>query len=246
MIELAKDLYVQEARTRFFGLRIATRMTVMRLAGGRLMLHSPIRLTARVRSNLDLLGEVAFLVFPNKFHDQFAEQYQRAYPRARSFAAPGLPERRPELRFDGVLGDRPDPAWQAEIDQAAIAGNPFFREIVFLHRASRTLVVADLVTNFDVQTASLLGRMLARAVGIGRGPAASPEHRWYTDDPEAAARSLARVAAWDFVNLVLAHGALVEGDGQVVFAQVSRDLVAAVRRRGARMRRFLAFLARRQ
>jgi len=246
MIELARDLYVEEARIRFYGIRLSTRMTVIRLSGGRLLLHSPTPLTARVRSELDLLGKVACVVSPNKIHNQFIGHYQHVYPRARCFASPGLPERRPDLRFDGVLRDRPEPEWEAELDQAGIAGNQFFQEIVFLHRASRTLIVSDLVENFDAHTTTRLGRALAWLVGVRGRPVASPEHRWYTDDAEAATRSLERVGSWDFENIVLAHGRLVRGDGRAVFEEVSRRLVDVARRRGPVRRRLFAWLARRQ
>jgi hypothetical protein len=221
-------------------------MTVVRLSGGRLFVHSPTSLGESTRRELDRLGEVAYVVSPNKIHNRAIAQYIEAFPEARFFASPGLPERRPELRFSAVLGDRPRPEWEAELDQIATAGNVFFSEILFLHRASRTLVVADLIENFDERTASRFGRLLAALAGVPSRPVASPEFRLYTSDPEAAAESFRRARQWDFERIVLAHGALIEENAREVFSAVCEELLTRVRRRGAFAKRIYARIARLQ
>jgi hypothetical protein len=246
LVQLAEDLFLDESTIRFYGVRIQTRMTIVRLSGGRLFVHSPTFLGESTRRQLDELGEVAFVVSPNKIHNRAISQYMEAFPRARFFASPGLVERRPELRFAGVLGDRPHPEWAAELDQVATRGNLFFSEILFLHRPSRTLIVADLVENFDERTASRVGRALAALWGVFSRPVASPEFRFYTDDAEAAAESLRRAREWDFERIVLSHGALIEENAREVFAGVCEDLLARVRRRGAFAKRVYALLARLQ
>jgi hypothetical protein len=72
-------------------------------------------------------------------------QWFNAYPGARFFAAPGLPEKRTDIKFDIVLNDRADSSWTEEIDQMVIKGNPDYNEVVFYHRNSKTLIVADLL-----------------------------------------------------------------------------------------------------
>ena len=49
----------------------------------------------------------------------FAEEYFAAYPDAGFFAAPGLPEKRTDLPFGGVLGDEPEPGWAKDIQRSA-------------------------------------------------------------------------------------------------------------------------------
>jgi hypothetical protein len=244
--EFAPGVHLLESTVRFYGVRVQTRMTVIQLSGSRLFVHSPVGLDAPTRGTLDDLGEVAFVVSPNKIHHLSIPEYVDAYPEAKVFASPGLPERRPDLAFDGVLGDRPDPAWASELDQAEIRGNIFFSEIVFLHRASRTLLVADLVENFDRGTASTLGRTLARLFGVGAEPVASPEHRLYTSDVGAAAESLERLQSWDFERIVLSHGSLIESNGRAVMKEVGEHLLRRARGRSTPARRILAALARLQ
>jgi hypothetical protein len=244
--EFAPGIHLAESTVRFYGVRIQTRMTVVELSGSRLFVHSPVALDASIRADLDRLGEVAFVVSPNKIHHLSIGDYTDAYPRAKVFASPGLPERRADLAFDGVLGDRPDPGWAAELDQAAIHGNVFFAEIVFLHRASRTLIVTDLVENLDSATASVFGRTLARFFGVGSEPVASPEHRLYTHDAPALAESIDRIGSWDFERIVLSHGALIEFGGRAVMEKVGKHLLSGVSNRSSASKKLLGLLARLQ
>jgi hypothetical protein len=246
MREFAPGIHLVESTVRFYGVRIQTRMTVVQLSGTRLFVHSPVPLDADLRRDLDRLGEVAFVVSPNKIHHLSIGEYIDAYPRAKVFASPGLPERRPDLAFAGVLGDQPEPGWAAELDQAAIRGNVFFAEIVFLHRASRTLIVTDLVENLDRETASLFGRTLARLFGVGSKPVASPEHRLYTNDAPSAARSFERIRSWDFERIVLSHGALIESDGPAVMEAVAQRLLSGASKRSAVSRKLLEQIAKLQ
>ena len=246
MREFAPGIHLVESTVRFYGVRIQTRMTVVQLSGSRLFVHSPVTLEDAIRRDLDRLGEVAFIVSPNKIHHLSIGEYIDAYPRAKVFASPGLPERRADLAFDGLLGDQPHPGWAAELDQAEIHGNAFFAEIVFLHRASRTLIVADLVENLDRETASSFGRALARLFGVGSEPVASPEHRLYTNDAPAASESFERIRSWDFDRIVLSHGRLIESDGRAVIDAVSEHLLSGVQSRSSASKKILALLARLQ
>lgn len=244
--EFAPGLHLAESTVRFYGIELQTRMSVVELSDSRLFLHSPVRLDAALRRDLDRLGEVGFIASPNKIHHVSMGEYLAAYPRAKALASPGLPERRPDLRFDAVLGERPDPAWAADLDQAEVRGNVFFSEIVFLHRASRTLLVADLVEYLDRKTTSALGRALARLFGVGSRPVASPEHRFYTHDARAAAESLGRIRSWEFERIVLSHGRLIESGGREVLDAVAADLLRRAEARSNASRRILAALARLQ
>jgi hypothetical protein len=246
LIELAENVFLEESRVRFYGFRIQTRMTVVRLSGGRLFVHSPTFLGDSTRQELDGLGEVCFVVSPNKIHNQAMAEYMKAFPEARFFASPGLVERRPELPFTDVLGDVAPAAWSSELDQVLTKGNVFFSEALFFHRSSRTLIVADLVENFDAGTASVLGRGMAALFGVSSRPVASPEFRLYTNDADAAAASFRRAQRWDFERIVLCHGGLVEENAPEVFRTVCDELLEKVRRRGRVARRLLGVLARLQ
>jgi hypothetical protein len=184
-------------------------MAVVLLPGRRLLLYSPVWLTPHVASDLERLGDVAYVLSPNKIHNQTLQAYAEAYPEAEIHAPPGLAERCPDLRITATLGGEAPRAWRDCLDQTLTSGNVFFCEAVLLHRASRTLLVGDLVENFDESTASVLGLAVARLFGVGGHPVASPEFRFYTHDSKAAQGSFERIAAWDFDRIFLCHGSLI-------------------------------------
>jgi hypothetical protein len=196
-----------------FGLSIGTRMTAIRLADGGLFLHSPVEPDAATRADLDELGPVRFVVAPSKVHHFFVGAYRSAYPEAELWAAPGLPEKRRDLRFDRVLGDGAPPGWKEEIDQLLFAGAPFVNEVLFLHRKTRTLLVTDLAMNF-AGGEPLATRLWLRLTGLHRGFGVSRFIKALVRDRAAARESLERVLAWDFERVVVTHGIVLQRSGK--------------------------------
>ena len=127
--KLAENLWVEERPQRFYGLEVGARMTVMRLADGSLLLHSPVSLDPQLRRELDSLGAVRYAVAPNRFHHLYAGEVAKAYPEARLWVAPGVERKRPDLEFVGVLGDEAPEEWQDEVDQVFFRGRPFENEV---------------------------------------------------------------------------------------------------------------------
>lgn len=59
------DLWVAEQPLKYFGLEVGTRMTVIRLTSGKLMVISPIEMDDATINELNQLGEVIYIVAPN-------------------------------------------------------------------------------------------------------------------------------------------------------------------------------------
>ena len=224
--ELARDLWVAERPQRFYGLEVGTRMTVIRLAEGSLLLHSPVALDPALRGALDALGSVRFAVAPNRVHHLHAGEVARAYPEARLWVAPGLERKRPDLAFVGVLGDEAPDAWKGQVDQVFFRGRPYENEVVFLHRASRTLLLCDLAFHFGPSTAPATRLLMRLLRSYGRfGP--SRLDPWLIRDRRAARRSLERILAWDFDRVVVAHGDVLESGGREALRRGYAWLLAA-------------------
>ena len=210
---LAEDLFVAERPQKFYGLPVGTRMTVVRLAGRRLLLHSPVALDAALRTQLDALGRVRFAVAPNRVHHLYAGEVAVHYPEARLWLAPGLARKRPDLVHEAVLGDEAPPEWRGELEQVFFRGRPYENEVVFFHRASRTLLLCDLAFNFGPR-AAFATRLLMRLLrSYGRlGP--STLDPLLIRDRRAARESLERILAWDFDRIVVSHGDVLERGGR--------------------------------
>jgi hypothetical protein len=134
----------------FFKVPFPTRMTVVRLGDGSLWVHSPTPLTDELAAAIDSLGRVAFLVAPNLLHFWWIGDWKAHYRQARAYAAPGARAHAAKhfTGFDADLTDTPPPEWQGEFEQVLVPGS-FMTEAVFFHKASRTLILTDLIQNFE-------------------------------------------------------------------------------------------------
>jgi hypothetical protein len=216
--ELSTNIWVTERPQRFYGLEVGTRMTVIRLADGSLLLHSPVELDAELRRELEAVGRVRFAVAPNRVHHLYAGEVAKVYPGARLWVGPGLERKRPDLVFAGVLGDEAPAEWKDEVDQTFFRGRPYENEVVFFHRSSRTLIMCDLAFNFGPRTAAPTRLLMKLLRSYGRfGP--STLDPLLIRDRRAARRSLERILAWDFDRVVVAHGDVLESGGHEALRQ---------------------------
>lgn len=207
-----------EIGMRVLGMRMPfpTRMTVVRLPSGRLWVHSPIAWDDALGAALAELGEVAFLVAPNTLHYWYLEDWQARFPAARSYAPPGLARRaRKPVRVDETLGDGPPAAWEGCFEQAVALG-PILTEAVFWHIPSRTLILTDLIENFELRR--VRSRLLRWVLGVAGG--ADPDGRapWdmrlsFLGHRRKLRAVVARMVAWAPERIVVAHGRCYDGDG---------------------------------
>ncbi|MBM4245756.1 MAG: DUF4336 domain-containing protein [Deltaproteobacteria bacterium] len=210
--QLADDVWVAERPLKFLGLPVGARMTVIRLDDGRLLLHSPLPLDDAMRAELDALGPVAYAVAPNRLHHLFAGDVAKAYPEARLWLAPGLPEKRPDLVHEGVLDDEAPPEWRGQLEQVFFRGRPFENEVAFFHPASRTLVVCDLAFNFGPRDPLPTRVVMSLIRSYGKlGP--TKLDPLLIRDRALARASLERILAWDFDRVIVSHGAVQESGG---------------------------------
>lgn len=206
---VARDVWTRTQELRgALGLHLQTRMTVIRLDDGRLFLHSPVALSPALRAEIDRLGEVSLVVAPNRYHHLHVADYRAAYPGARFLAAPGLPEKRTDLRFDGVLEAQPPPGWPHALAYRRIEGIPALGETAFFHLPSRSLLLTDLVFNIHSSPSRLTRLYLTLSGAYGR-PAQSRLMRLLIRDRRRCAEALRSVLAWDFVRVIPCHGDLL-------------------------------------
>ena len=151
----------------------------------------------------------------------FAGEYFAAYPDAGFYAAPGLPEKRTDLPFDGVLGDEPEPGWAIDLEQAVFRGNRMVREVAFCHQESRTLILADLVQSAADSGSPPLTRLVKRLMGTHERPGMPLPFRLGFRDKAAARASVERILSWDFDRILLCHGPIVESGGKALFREAS-------------------------
>jgi len=207
------------------GFRYPTRMAVIRLADGGLLIWSPVALAEDLRAELAALGEVRHLVAPNSLHHLFLGEWRAAYPLARLHAAPGLRPRRRDLEFDAELGDAPPSAWAGDLDQVVLRGNRITTEVVFFHRRSGAVLFTDLIQQFAPGWFRGWRAVIARCdLMTEPEPSVPRKFRAAFVDRRAARDGLRRILEWPSRKVVMAHGSPVEQDGQAFIAKAFRWL----------------------
>jgi hypothetical protein len=207
---LAEGIWTAEVPLRVAGMSIGHRMTVVRLPGNALWVHSPLQWSQQLAGELSELGEVRHLVAPSLFHDLWLDSWREKSRTALLWGAPGLRERHAgdRIHITADLTDDPHTEWSGTLDQVVIGGAPKVNEVVFFHYPSRTLIVADLV--FHLRGKLDFGTsILATLNGCANSLAVTRMYRSTIKDRDLFAQSMRKVLAWEFEQIVMGHGEIV-------------------------------------
>ena len=203
----------------FIKVPFTTRMTIIRLSNGKLWCHSPIEPHAELFKEINGLGEVAYLISPNKIHYAYINQWEKAYPKAVSFASPGVKERALSqnctINFTRDLLENPPAEWAGEIDQLIFKGSPVLEEVVFFHQASKVLILTDLIENFEREkTDSRFWKGVQKLGKIAAPDGQTPlDYRLSFTNRKVARACLEKMLSWEPEKIIVAHGRWFEKDG---------------------------------
>lgn len=206
----------------------ATRATVVRLDNGDLWVASPTALSDSLRAELDATGRVRHLVAPNHAHVTHMPQWRAAWPGAAVWAPPGagLPGAR-ELRR--TAAERP---WAGQIRQRVVRAGPKLQEAAFCHRASRTLILTDLIEAHETRHHKPWIRPLIWFAGTDDNAAhMRPRYRWSlrAADKARLAEDVEALLGWGPARLILAHGRCYGPDAVAVLEYAFRKALRAHR-----------------
>ncbi|HEU5072667.1 MAG TPA: DUF4336 domain-containing protein [Polyangiaceae bacterium] len=189
------------------GVHFRGRMTVLRLGDGSLVLHSPIPIDDQLARSLAELGPVKHLIAPNAFHHVHLTKVLERYPQATLHGPRALAAKRTDLAFSD-LDSRTASSWTSELQPLLHAGAPKFDEVVFLHAATRTLLVTDYFFNIH-ECRGWLTPWVLRTSGAYKKFAQSRWWRWIVQDKVRARESAEQMLAWPFERIIPAHGEIV-------------------------------------
>jgi glyoxylase-like metal-dependent hydrolase (beta-lactamase superfamily II) len=186
-------------------------MVVIRLRSGGLWLWSPTAPTPALFAEVDALGPVEHLVSPNRFHYAALPAWKARYPHATVWASPGVRERarsqQLEVPFDADLQDDAPAAWAQELEQLVFRGSRFVEEVVFFHKASSTLILADLVMALEQERVRPRFRWLLTLGGAmwpGQTPREVQATSWGRKSQARACYQ--RMLGWQPRRVLFAHG----------------------------------------
>lgn len=206
-----------------WGRSLPTRMVVLRVAEESLALYGPLALDDGTLEALSGLGEVRWIIVPNRFHSQFAAGALERFPEAR-LLLPGadgsllerFPHRAERVEQPITLG--------AGTELLPVALRPGFDELVAYHDEAELLVVADLFFNLqsaDLRQVAALSRWFLRLNGV-RGQPAQP--RWHQRLIMKERENLAGFYRWalakPFSVISMSHGQIINRGARETFYRI--------------------------
>ncbi|BFZ56702.1 hypothetical protein PYCC9005_003750 [Savitreella phatthalungensis] len=218
-----------------FGLfKIGARATAVKLRDNSLLIFSPVAWSEEVESALEKLSgskptRVSYLVAPDREHYLQLRDYSQRFPEAKLIGVKELPEKLPGVTWHKVYGeakyDNVEPGFADEFDVAYVSGH-LNHELVLLHKASRTLIEADLLFNLPAteqyEGVSSSAGILGWLSPFRHLKADSGSHRWFNanmaaKDKPAFKREIQEIARWQFDRIVPCHGEVIETNAKETF-----------------------------
>jgi hypothetical protein len=210
-----------------FKMPFPSRMTVVRVGAADLFIHSPTALTPGLRAELSVLGRPRWLVGPNRLHYWWLPEWHRAYPDAEVHLAPGIRERAGRhIDFSTtILNGADHHPWRDALETLPITSR-YMTEVVFFHRASRTLILTDLIENFEAEKLGRAGRWLTRLGGARHPDGQMPRDMRLTFIGRRAdlKEALETLLGWNPERVILAHGRWYVRDGAAELRRAFRWL----------------------
>jgi hypothetical protein len=193
-----------------------TRMTIMRVSDSTLFIHSPTSLWRELQGEIERTGTPQWIIGPNRLHYWWIREWRDAYPAAGVYLAPRVREqagRRIDFPAHELTGSTGYP-WDASIATLPVPGS-YMTEFEFFHRASRTLVITDLIENFEPKK---LGFGLMRwltwlgAVQDPDGQMPRDMRLTFLRHRMQLRRAIETMIAWQPERIILAHGRWYDAD----------------------------------
>ena len=223
MREVGHGLWEQHQDLKLAGANLGTRMNIAETESG-LFVHSPIRLTPQIQEDLKKVGVPQQVIAPNLFHHMFVGDYLEAYPGSAFYTIPELAKRRQDLANPIMIEDGAEYPWSQELDHFVFHGGRWFKEVIFLHKPSKTLILTDFAFNLHDTGNRLVNYVLKLTRSFERFGQTALE-KLLIRDRQALRRAYDQIMTWDFDRISVTHGLQVEQDGKRIFAEgMAREL----------------------
>lgn len=207
-----------------------------------MLVVSPVALTADVQQTIaSQQAKIKYIAAPDMEHHIHLSAWKKAFPDAEIIAPEGLHEQRqsnPERRdteFTHILTKANkrnihiSEEFDREFDIEYVDGHAN-KEIVFLHKPTKTMIQADLFFNMppneqysqsgESPTSGIFTKLFTPLISATPPPAIwNKRFTWYfiVRDRKSVSESVARINAWDFDRVIPCHGDVIETGGKAVF-----------------------------
>ncbi len=218
VLPFAENLWLETYPLKRLGVDLRRNVAIIRLTDGSLVIHSTAPFTHAQVAQIQTLGQPRWILDAMLDHDTYSRNGRQAFPDATFLGPPGFAERA-GIAVESL--STPPPAWGRELQVVEIEGMPDFREHVVFHAPSRTLIVADLIFNFPIDSIATK-TLMGIALKGGRQPGVSRRFHAAIKDRDAFRGSLCRVMEWPFDRVIVGHGTPMERGAKELVRELFR------------------------
>jgi hypothetical protein len=217
LLQIDEGVWCLESHFVAWGCRGSLRMTLIETRSG-IVIYSPVALAASHIEQIQRLGYVSAIVAPNLFHHLYLRPCIAVFPKARVLVPKGLAEKIGPIPGAKVMTEGCTITTHDELDYHILTGHKL-HEIVLFHRATGTLITADLLYNF--QEEHFTGeKLFFRMIGCYGSPSVAFYHRFAVKDKASVRALIDTVQRWGVRRIVMSHGRIVNADNAgAIFAQ---------------------------
>jgi len=222
---------------RFGLLRIGGRGTLVKLGTGNVAVFSPVALTPEVKAKVSSMGTLKYIVALDYEHHIFISPWSKEYPQAEVIGMEGLPEKREAdpatkgTKFTHVFSasNKHDMRISAEFDDEfsyEYVESHRNKELVFVHKPSRTLIQADLMFNLpateqysktgESATSGIFTKIFGAIMNTRGDMIWQRRLVWLSGkaDRPAFTESANVIKSWDYDRVIGCHGDVIETGGK--------------------------------
>jgi hypothetical protein len=204
-----KNINFVESSRKMPLMSLPIRTTVVSLSRAKVMISPGSRLKLK---DYEEVQNLTHIVAPNLLHCEGLARAHEVYPKAEIWGCSDEVADKAKLQVDRSFNNSPWP-FSDELTPIEIRGMPKIKEIVFVHHASKSLIVTDLC--FNLVSMSGLGPFLVLSIfGTYQRFGVSRLYLKYVKNQQEFLLSLSQVFAHDFDNIIMSHGDIVLGNGR--------------------------------
>lgn len=229
---VADDVWIVDGPNIRFGPRwlqmpFPTRMTIVRTDDGSLFIHSPTPLVPDLKAAVSTLGDPRWIVGPNRIHYSWIPDWYATFGGAEVYLAPRIKEQaKGRIGFaTKELGGASGYPWDGAIATLPVPGS-YMTEFEFFHKRSRTLILTDLIENFESKKLTTWWmRWLTRFGGVRDPDGRMPRDMRFKFRNDELRRAVETMIAWRPARIILAHGRWYEDGAEPELRRAFRHIL---------------------
>jgi len=216
--QFGENLWIVDgANVRDMGISFTTRMTIAKLSDGSLWVESPVSVPYETLKQIVELGPVRYIVSSTQRHVWRLEEWHKLFPEAQLWVPPTtlFTFKNKVLSYTGILIDDPYQGWANDFEQLTFKGSHWFKEVIFYHKESRTVIMGDLIQIHSVVKGKPFLNAFMKFEGVKHPDGGVGfDIRLTFTKRNLARQSLERLLSWDFNKLIIAHGGCIGKDAK--------------------------------